>query len=98
MPEIIISTTDEEFVVFASCFCRDMPIRNVQVVIDDEPQFDEDNKPVMTDYTPLEWIEAYMLKQTMKKVEKGFAKLTLAGNPPNKELMQEMLINATVTI
>jgi hypothetical protein len=93
MQEITLAMADGEFAVFASCFCRDMPIRNVQVLIDNEPQFDEDNKPVMTDYTALEWIKLYVVGQLQKKATKGYGKLVLDQNPPDAALMETMLSN-----
>jgi hypothetical protein len=91
MQEIPLAMTDEEFVVFASCFCRDMPIRNEQVLIDDELQVDEDGKPVMTDYTQLEWIKLGIVSYLRKKGLKGYNKLVLDQNPPDAALMEAML-------
>jgi hypothetical protein len=91
MQEITLAMADEEFEVFASCFCRDMPIRNEQVLIDDEPQVDEDNKLIMTNYTALEWIKLYVVGQLQKKATKGYNKLVLDQNPPDADLMEAML-------
>jgi hypothetical protein len=93
MQEIKFTMTDEYFEVLAQCFCRDKPIRNDQVVIDGELQVDEDGKPITTNYTSLDWIEKYMIDQTSKISFKGFDKLTLDGNKPDKELIQAMLAN-----
>jgi len=93
MQEITLTMSDEEFEVFSSCFLRDMPIRNVQVLLDDVPQFDEDGKPIMTDYTALEWIKLYVVGQLQKKATKGYYKLMADQNPPDAELMKSMLSN-----
>ena len=85
--------TEEDFALVSAGFNRDMPIRNVQVVIDDVPQFDEDNKPVMTEYTDLEWIRQYVIGQVMKKATKGWRKLTLDGNPMDMERVKQIKAN-----
>ena len=93
MQEITLSMTDEEFEVFGSCFLRDMPIRNVQVLLDDAPQFDENGKPIMTDYTDIEWMRECVITQVMKTATKGWNKLTLDGNPMDMERVKQIKAN-----
>ena len=37
--------TDEDFDIFAGCFCKARPIPRRHTEIDGKPQYDDDNKP-----------------------------------------------------
>lgn len=85
MQEIPLAMTDEEFVVFAKCFCRDMPIPKIQS--------EEDPSVMVDEYTQLEWIKMGVISYLKKKGLKGYNKLVLDQNPPDAALMETMLSN-----
>jgi hypothetical protein len=94
MQQITFNMSDEEFEIYAACFCRHIPIQNVQVVIDGEIQFDDDDKPVMTDYTKLEWIKMSVVRDYLApKGLKGFDKLRADNNQADKVIIKSMLEN-----
>jgi len=83
MASIGLEMADEEFEVFAECFCRDMPI----------PQTLQEDGTFTDDYTSLEWVKMYVINQLERKAKKGYNKLVLDQNPPDTALMESMLSN-----